>query len=87
MNDSNHSWTASFDALIVKYAELLTGHSDEATVEKVKLWALYNHMHKTMPNLTRHWNDSHPEGKAAVRSLFEEMKQMNEAHRQSGTET
>ncbi|MCM3292002.1 YusU family protein [Paenibacillus sp. MER 180] len=73
--------SASFDALLEKYADLLTGHTDAATVEKVKMWALYNHMHKTMPNLTRHWNNANPEGKAAVRALFEEIKQMNEAHR------
>ncbi|MCY7483547.1 MULTISPECIES: YusU family protein [Paenibacillus] len=80
----NDNMTASFDALVEKYAELLTGHSDPATVEKVKMWALYNHMHKTMPNLTRHWNNANPEGKAGVRALFEEIKQMNEAHRADG---
>lgn len=75
----------AFERLVEKYAELLTGHSDPATVDKVKRWALYNQMHKTMPNLTRHWNDAHPEGKAEIRALFEEIKQMNEAHRQGGS--
>ncbi|UHA74547.1 DUF2573 family protein [Paenibacillus sp. 481] len=74
------AWQPSFDALVEKYAELLTGQANQETVDNVKMWALYNHMHKTMPNLTRHWNETHPEGKAAVRALFEEIKQMNEAH-------
>jgi len=69
---------AAFDALLDTYAERLVGDASPETVERVKAWALYSHIHKTMPALTSHWNASHPEGKAAVRELFEEMKAMNE---------
>lgn len=75
------SLSVLLDPLLKKYAELLTGYADAVTMEKVKMWALYNHIHKTMPNLTCHWNDTNSEGKVAVRALFEEIKQMNEAHR------
>lgn len=70
-----------FDELFEKYAELLIGEASSEQLEKLKVWALYNHMHKTMPNLTQHWNATHPEEKAAVRTLFEEVKQWNEQHR------
>lgn len=68
-----------FDGLLAKYTELLLGEATPERIEQVKLWALYSHMHKTMPALTQHWTQSHPEGKAAVRQLFEDIKRMNEA--------
>ena len=38
-----------FDGLIEKYTELMVGQSDEQLQEKVKMWALYNHISKSMP--------------------------------------
>ncbi|HZG84664.1 YusU family protein [Paenibacillus sp.] len=72
------SLRAQFDALIEQYAELLVGDNAPETVEQVKLWALYSHIHKTMPALANHWNAAHPEGKAAVRELFEDVKARNQ---------
>lgn len=71
----------SFDALIETYADLLIGDASAEAVEQVKLWALYNHIHKTMPALANHWNATHPEAKAAVRELFEDVKSRNERKR------
>lgn len=70
---------ASFEALIQSYSELLVGDSSPETVEQVKLWAIYSHIHKTMPAMANHWNAAHPEGKQAVRELFQHIKAMNEA--------
>lgn len=75
------SFREDFEGLIEKYAELLTGQSSKETVEKVKFWALFQQIHKTMPTLVNHWNHAHPEEKAEIRKLFEEIKQLNEAHR------
>lgn len=68
-----------FEALIEKYAELLTGDDSPEMIAKVKKWALYNQIHKTMPALASHWNQSHPEGKADIRELFEEIRDLNAA--------
>lgn len=73
------SFKDQFDGLLEKYTELLIGETTPEQIEKVKYWALYNHMHKTMPNLTQHWSSSHPEGKAAIRSLFEEIRELNQS--------
>ncbi|OPA80085.1 hypothetical protein BVG16_04865 [Paenibacillus selenitireducens] len=80
-----NSFIDQFDGLLEKYTELLIGEATPEQVEKIKVWALYNQMHKTMPNLTQHWTAMHPEAKAAVRALFEEVKQLNEAHRAKGS--
>lgn len=68
----------SFDALLETYADRLVGDTSEETIEKVKLWALYNQIYKTMPALANHWNALHPEGKGAVRELFEDIKALNQ---------
>lgn len=68
---------SEFEALVEKFAELLTGNSSPETVEKIKLWSIYSHIHRSMPALTSHWNQSHPEGKAAIRELFEEVRTLN----------
>ncbi len=78
----NPSFQHEFDALIEKFAELLVGKTDPETIEKIKIWALFNHMHKAMPNLTSHWNQTHPESKADIRQLFEDIRDMNTAHKQ-----
>jgi hypothetical protein len=46
-----------FEALLEKYSELLVGVSDEETKEKVKAWALYSHIAKSMPALIKHGTD------------------------------
>lgn len=68
----------SLEALTAKYAELLTGDSSPEMTEKITMWALYSHIHKTMPNLTAHWGQTHPEARTQVRTLFEEVKALNQ---------
>jgi hypothetical protein len=68
-----------FEALLEKTAELLTGDSSPEMTKKIKIWATYQHLHKAMPALTSHWNQSHPEGKAEIRSIFEEIRDLNQA--------
>jgi hypothetical protein len=78
---TNSSFGQEFDSLLEKYAELLVGEANPLTIEKVKRWAIYSHIHKTMPNLTSHWSQTHPEARAEVRKLFEEIRDLNQAHR------
>lgn len=73
----NSRFTEEFDGLVEKFSELLTGDVSPEMVEKIKVWAIYNHIHKTMPALASHWNQSHPEGKADIRKLFEEVRDLN----------
>lgn len=73
----NPRFTTEFDALLEKFSELLTGDTSPEMVEKIKIWAIYNHIHKTMPALASHWNQTHPEGKADIRKLFEEVRDLN----------
>jgi hypothetical protein len=75
----NPSFEQEFDGLVEKFAELLVGKTDPETIEKIKIWSLFNHMHKSMPNLTGHWNQTHPESKADIRSIFEDVRDMNTA--------
>jgi hypothetical protein len=67
-----------FDALVEKAAELLIGDSSPERIDQVKKWAIYNHLHKSMPALTSHWNQMHPQGKAEVRSIFEEIRDLHQ---------
>ncbi|MDF2962335.1 MAG: hypothetical protein K0S39_4070 [Paenibacillus sp.] len=73
----NTEFNTEFDALVEKFAELLTGSTSPETVEKIKIWSVYNHIHKTMPALASHWNQSHPESRAIIRSLYEEVRELN----------
>lgn len=75
---SQISFLEQFEALVVKYTELLTGKSDAETVEKVKIMAIYNHISKTMPPLLNHFNLTHPEAKEDIRKIFTEIKELNE---------
>ncbi|MBP1993368.1 DUF2573 family protein [Paenibacillus eucommiae] len=70
-----------FEALVEKTAELLTGDSSPEMTAKIKIWATYHHIHKSMPALTSHWNQVHPEGKAEVRRIFEEIKALHQAQK------
>jgi hypothetical protein len=72
-----------FEALIEKYSELLIGESSEETKEKVKAWALYTHIAKTMPALAKHWNELYPEAKDEMREMINEIKLLNEQFRES----
>lgn len=69
---------SEFGALVEKFAELLTGDTSPETMEKIKIWSIYNHIHKTMPALASHWNQNHPESKAEIRKLFEEVRDLNQ---------
>lgn len=73
-----------FDALMEKAAELLTGDTSPEMIAKIKIWAMYNHIHKSLPALTSHWNQTHPESKAAMRGIFEEIRSLNQALKASG---
>ncbi|MBP1156707.1 MULTISPECIES: YusU family protein [unclassified Paenibacillus] len=73
----NSRFTDEFDGLVEKFSELLTGDTSPEMIEKIKVWAIYNHIHKTMPALASHWNQSHPDGKADIRKLFEEVRDLN----------
>jgi hypothetical protein len=70
----NTPFETEFDALIETFSEMITGSSSPEMVEKIKIWAIYNHIHKTMPALASHWNQEHPEGKVVIRTLFEEVR-------------
>ncbi|UUZ84182.1 YusU family protein [Paenibacillus sp. P26] len=69
---------SEFGALVEKFAESLTGDTSPETMEKIKIWSIYNHIHKTMPALASHWNQNHPESKAEIRKLFEEVRDLNQ---------
>jgi hypothetical protein len=72
-----------FEALLEKYSELLVGESSEQTKEKVKIWALYTHIAKSMPALAKHWNELYPEAKEEMREMINEIKLLNEQYRES----
>jgi len=77
------TFVKQFEALLEKYSELLVGEAADETKEKVKMWALYTHIAKSMPNLTKHWNGLYPNAKEEMRQLINEIKVMNEQHRNS----
>jgi hypothetical protein len=72
-----------FEALLEKYSELLVGESTDDLKEKVKVWALYTHIAKSMPALAKHWNGLYPDGKEEMKQIINEIKQLNEQHRKS----
>ena len=76
-------FSAQFEALLEKYSELLVGESNEDTKEKVKAWALYTHIAKSMPSLAKHWNELYPDAKEGMKQIIQEIKQLNEQHRQT----
>ncbi|WP_416729440.1 DUF2573 family protein [Fictibacillus sp. JL2B1089] len=69
------------DGLIEKYAELLLGTSDSKHIEMVKAYALYSFIAKSMPPLVKHWNEEYPDAKDAMKNLVQEIKELNEKHR------
>jgi hypothetical protein len=70
-----------FEALLEKYSELLVGEANNEIKEKVKAWALYTHIAKSMPALAKHWNELYPEAKDEMKVIINEIKQLNEQHR------
>ncbi|WP_270179947.1 YusU family protein [Alkalihalobacillus sp. CinArs1] len=71
------------DGLMEKYTELLVGESTPELKEKVKIWAMYTHLSKTMPPLAKHWNQTYPDAKDAMKELVAEIKMLNEENRKS----
>ncbi|MBV7505862.1 YusU family protein [Bacillus sp. sid0103] len=77
------AFVKQFEALLEKYSELLVGEATDETMEKVKMWALYTHIAKSMPALAKHWNGLYPEAKEEMKQLINDIKIMNEQHRSS----
>ncbi|WP_209125010.1 YusU family protein [Alkalihalobacillus sp. BA299] len=69
------------DGLLEKYTELLLGVEDESLKEKVKAWALYTHISKSMPPLAKHWNEQYPDAKEKMKELVTEIQTLNKEHR------
>ncbi|MFD0695085.1 DUF2573 family protein [Paenibacillus sp. GCM10027628] len=81
----NTEFEKEFEALLEKTAELITGDTSPEMIEKIKIWAIYNHIHKSLPALASHWNQTHPIGKAEVRRIFEEVRDLNQALKSNQT--
>lgn len=79
----NDSFREQFEALMSKYTELLVGDSSPELTEKVKIWAMYTYVNKSMPPLAKHWNELYPDAKEEMKELVLEIKELNEQHRQS----
>ncbi|MEH7082839.1 DUF2573 family protein [Neobacillus drentensis] len=77
------TFVKQFEALLEKYSELLVGEATGDTREKVKMWALYTHIAKSMPALAKHWNGLYPDAKEEMKQIINEIKVMNEQHRSS----
>lgn len=77
------TFAGQFEALLEKYSELLVGEATDETKEKVKMWALYTHIAKSMPALAKHWNGLYPDAKEEMKQIINEIKVMNEQHRSS----
>lgn len=77
----DNQFQAQIDALVEKYTELLLGKSSPELKEKVKIWVLYTYMAKSMPPLVKHWNEKFPEAKEQLKAIINEIKELNEQHR------
>ena len=77
------TFVKQFEALLEKYSDLMVGESTEELKEKVKMWALYSHIAKSMPALAKHWNGLYPDAKEEMKQIINEIKVMNEQHRSS----
>lgn len=76
-------FSQQFEALLEKYSELLVGDKNSNVKEKVKTWALYTHIGKTMPALIQHWSTLYPDAREEMKQIIQEIKQLNEQHRKS----
>ena len=70
------------DSLFIRFTELLVGDGNEDKVEMVKVWALYSHMLKVMPNLIHHWTASYPEEKQEIREVFLKIQEWNQQNKE-----
>lgn len=77
----DQTFQEQFDGLLEKYTELLLGESSEEWKEKVKIWALYSQIAKSMPALVKHWNAEYPEAKNMMLHIVQEIKEKNEEKR------
>jgi hypothetical protein len=77
----NQEFATQFESLVEKLAELTTGDTSPDMLDKIKVWAIYNHIHKSMPALASHWSQTHPEARGEVRRIFEEVRDKNQALR------
>lgn len=68
--------------LLIRFTELLAGDSTEEKVEMVKMWALYSHMLKVMPDLIQHWEATHPEEKREIRKIFAKIQEWNQQNKE-----
>ena len=73
----NNQFDTEFEALLETFSTMLIGTDTPEMVEKIKIWSIYNHIHKTMPALASHWNQEHPESRAVIRGLFQEVRAMH----------
>ncbi|WP_017726347.1 YusU family protein [Halalkalibacterium ligniniphilum] len=71
------------DGLVEKYTELLVGNTDEEVKEKVKAYALYSHIAKSMPPLAKHWNEQYPDAKEGMKALVKDIQERNKQHREN----
>ncbi|WP_088071407.1 DUF2573 family protein [Gottfriedia luciferensis] len=78
-----NEFEAKFDALLKKYTELLLGDWSEEKQGKVEKWVMYTYISKSMPALTKHWNDTYPQAKDEVINLIKEIKTLNDQHREA----
>jgi hypothetical protein len=74
---------SQLEGLLTKYTELLIGSSEEDQIEKVKAYILYSSIAKSMPALAKHWNESYPDAKEAMKQIVGEIKELNESYRES----
>ncbi|MBM7605849.1 hypothetical protein JOC75_003877 [Metabacillus crassostreae] len=72
-----------FEGLLEKYTELLLGEATDELQEKVKMWALYTHISKSMPPLAKHWNATYPDAKDNLKDIINEIKHLNQEHREA----
>lgn len=70
------------DSLFVRFTELLVGDASDDKVEMVKVWALYSHMLKVMPNLIQHWKTSHLEENEEIREIFLKIQEWNQQNKE-----
>lgn len=73
----NSQFEIEFQALIDTFADMVVGDNSPEMMEKIKIWSIYNHIHKTMPALASHWSQNHPDSRAVIRGLFEEVRAMH----------
>jgi hypothetical protein len=78
--------TKQFDGLLEKYTELLIGEVSDELTEKVKMWALYTHIAKSMPPLAKHWNATYPDAKNEMKTIINDIKTLNEKHREKANQ-